>query len=98
MWESYFDAFDAALRALAIAVADDVDPPWPADLAVPSGPLPAALRARRDAALAAGLAVAQITEAARDAVAAELHAVARHDAGRRASQAALSGGLLDVAG
>ena len=101
-WGAYFDRLDAALKGVALAVADGEPPPWPTGLAAPSGPVPKAMVARQEAGVRALRAVLDVTSEARDGVAAEISRVARSTAGRDAGSGRTAtttlGGRFDVAG
>jgi len=101
-WAAYFDALDAALRGVALAVADGAPPPWPSGLSVPPGPVPVHLLSRKEAGVRAIRAVFDVTGAARDAVAGEISRIARASAGRQIgsgrASAAVLGGRFDAVG
>lgn len=97
-WSAYLDAVDAAVSAVAIAVAAGEPPVWPATLDQPARPLPAPLQARREASIRALNAVVDVTRAARDGVSAEIGQLARRSVVRDTTSAATLGGSFDSCG
>lgn len=96
-WVSYFDAVEHAALDVLDRISNGHPPAFP-DLPVPPGPLPLALVARRDEVVAVIHEVVGRAQHHRDAVAAELAALAPAARVPDSPQAASLGRTLDVVG